>query len=266
MSKVFRQFSVLVLLFFGMWFTLSKFDFVRAFEVEEFTKSNERRLGRLVLDGLYSENSALQSDSVLSFVRGIQARLCAANDIPDSTITLHILIRGDVNAFALPDRQLVVYTGLISYCKNAEEFAGVLAHEIAHIERGHVMKKLVTHVGISMLMTIAGGDAGPDISRQIVTLLSSTAFDREQENEADAFAVKMMAGANIDPEHFANFLFRLSQEKNTIPKHFEWISTHTNSQERASEVLRLKKSERFDSLAIADTAAWASIKRSMRDF
>jgi len=266
MSKAFRQFGVLVLLFFGMWFTLSKFDFLRRFEVEEFTKSNERGLGRLVLDELYAGNSGLHSDSVLSFVRGMRGRLCAANGIPDSTITLHILIRDDVNAFALPDRQLVVYTGLISYCKNAEELAAVLAHEIAHIERGHVMKKLVTHVGISMLMTIAGGDAGADINRQIVKLLSSTAFDREQEKEADGFAVKMMAGANIDPEHFADFLFRLSQEKNTIPKHFEWISSHANSQERASEVLRLRKSERFDSLAIADSAAWASIKRSMKDF
>jgi len=266
MPRVVREFGVLVLVFFGMWFALSKFDFMRAFEVDEFTKSNERKLARLVLDELSSANSRLQSDSVLSFVRGIQGRLCAANTIPDSTITLHILARDEVNAFALPDRQLVVYTGLISYCKNPEELAGVLAHEIGHIERGHVMKKLVTHIGISMLMTIAGGDAGPEISRRIVTLLSSTAFDREQENEADAYAVKMMAGANIDPEHFANFLFRLSQEKNTIPKHFEWISTHANSEDRASEVLRLRKSERFDSLAIADSAGWAFIKRSIKDF
>jgi hypothetical protein len=37
---------------------------------------------------------------------------------------LHILVRDDVNSFALPDRQLVVYTALISYCKNPEDHFG----------------------------------------------------------------------------------------------------------------------------------------------
>jgi predicted Zn-dependent protease len=165
-----------------------------------------------------------------------------------------------VNAFALPDKHLVVYSGLIRYCKSAEELSGVLAHEISHMEQHHVMKKLVKEVGLSMLTTIAGGESSGEIMRQTIKLLSSTAFDREQEREADISAVHMMAKADIDPESFANFLFRLSQEKDDIPKHFEWLSTHPNSQDRSAEILQLRKQETYHSCPITDNDRWARMK------
>ena len=67
----------------------------------------------------------------ISFVNGIKNRLCTANGINDSSITLHILVRDEVNAIALPDRHLVVYTGMIRYCKSPEELSSVLAHKSA---------------------------------------------------------------------------------------------------------------------------------------
>ena len=60
-----------------------------------------------------------------------------------------------------------------------------MAHEIGHIEHGDVMKKLVRDVGLSMLTTIAGGNGDQEIGQDMVRLLSSSAFDREQESEAD---------------------------------------------------------------------------------
>jgi beta-barrel assembly-enhancing protease len=96
-------------------------------------------------------------------------------------------------------------------------------------------------------------------------LLSSTAFDREQEHEADTAAVHMMAKAGIDPEHLANFLFRLSQEKYNIPKHFELLSTHPNSQDRAAEILKLRKQERFDSRPVTDSLMWRNVKRILAE-
>ena len=65
-----------------------------------------------------------------------------------------------------------------------------------------------------------------------------------------------MAKAEIDPVYFADVIFRLSQEKNNIPKQFEWISTHPNSQDRCSEILRLRKLETYHTMPIADSSAW----------
>ena len=166
MPKALVQFIVLAMLFFGSWFLLSRVDFVKHFHVEQLTQSNERKLGELILDAVKQGHSEIESDSVQTFVDSIQRRLCTASGIKDSSITLHLLARDDVNAFALPDRHLVIYTGLITYCNSPEELSGVLAHEIAHMKHGHVMKKLVKEVGLSMLMTIAGGDAGGGIARE----------------------------------------------------------------------------------------------------
>lgn len=265
MLKALAHFIIIALVFSGTWFLLSKIDFVNYFQVEQLTKSNERKLGEWILEAAKQGRPEIASDSVQTFVDGIQHRLCAANGISDSTIKLHILMRDDINAFALPNRHLIVYTGLISYCNSPEELAGVLAHEIAHMEHGHVMKKLMKEVGLAMLMTIAGGNAGGEIGREMVRLLSSSAFDREQEREADNSAVHMMAKADIDPEPLANLFFRLSREKNSLPKHFELLSTHPDSQDRASEILKLRKQETYHSRPIADSTVWINMKRIVHE-
>ncbi len=264
MAKIIVHFIVLVALFFGTWFLLGYVDYLKHFRVEELTKETEHNLGELILDELQKGSSELHSDTVYSFVNGIKNRLCTANGINDSSITLHILVRDEVNAIALPDRHLVVYTGMIRYCKSPEELSSVLAHEISHIEHGHIMKRLRKEVGLSMLSALAGGEANGEIARETARLLSSTAFDRQLESEADASAVHMMAKAEIDPEAFADVIFRLSQEKNDVPKHFEWISTHPNSQDRCAEILRLRKQETYHISPLAGSVTWANYKKILR--
>jgi len=123
-----------------------------------------------------------------------------------------------------------------------------------------VMKKLVKEVGLSMLLTIAGGESSGEIGRQVVKLLSSSAFDREQEGEADRSAVHMMAKADIDPENLANFLFRLSQEKKIIPRNLEWLSTHPNSQDRSAEILKLMKQETYHPRPVMNSNTWDGVR------
>ena len=264
MAKIIVHFIVLAVLFFGIWFLLGSIDYLKHFRVEELTTETERNLGDLILNELQKGSGELESDTVYSFVNGIKKRLCKANGINDSSITLHIPVREEVNAIALPDRRLVVYTGMIRYCRSPEELSGVLAHEIGHIEHGHIIKSLRKEVGLSMLAALAGGEANGEIARETARLLSSTAFDRQLENDADAFAVHMMAKAEIDPEAFADVIFRLSQEKNDVPKRFEWISTHPNSQDRCVEILKLRKQETYHSSPLADSAAWAYYKKIAR--
>ena len=264
MSRIAGHFAAIAVLFFGTWFLLSRFDYLKLFRVDELTREAEHNLGELILDELQKRNGELSSDTVYHVVEGIKERLCTANGIADSSITLHIIVSNEVNAIALPDRQLVVYTGMIGYCKTPEELSGVLAHEIGHIQHGHVMKRLRKEVGLSMLTTLAGGDAGSEIARETARLLSSTAFDRTLESEADAAAVHMMARADIDPQSFADVIFRLSRETNDFPKRLEWISTHPNTADRCAEILRLRKQETVHARAVASEASWSYCKRFFR--
>jgi beta-barrel assembly-enhancing protease len=263
MRKALFHFVVLAIGFFGAWFLLSRIDFVTRMKIPQFSKDNEKRIGDFILRSMNMTNQELAVDSAHVLAEKLKRRICTANGIDDASITLHLLKKDEVNAFALPGRHLVVYSGLIRRCRNPEELSGVLAHEIAHMERNHVMKKLVKEVGLSMVTTIAGGDSTGEIGRQTLTLLSSTAFDREQEKEADHTAVHMMAKSGIDPEHLANFLFRLSREEKSLLTRFEWLNTHPDSQNRASEILKLRKREKYSVSTIVGEEEWKSMLTSI---
>lgn len=100
----------------------------------------------------------LESDTVLAPLDSLLSHLCEANDIERDKIKLHVVQSNEVNAFAFPDNHLVVFTSLIAKCENQEELCGVMAHEIAHMQKGHIMKKLVKEVGLSALVGMASGD------------------------------------------------------------------------------------------------------------
>jgi predicted Zn-dependent protease len=69
----------------------------------------------------------------------------------------------------------------------------------------------------------------------------------------------------MDPEHLANFLYRLSQEKTDVPKSLEWLSTHPNSSDRAAEIIRLRKETPVTPEPIADSLGWAGYRRRVKD-
>lgn len=262
-NKFFFQFITFLCLFFGTWFLLSKIDFTGKIDFKKISKSNEEKLGRSIVDFLKKTNRTVESDSMINIVDSIKNRICSYNNIDTSGIKIHIFYNEEINAFALPGNNIAIYTGIINFCKNPEELSAVIAHETAHVEYKHVIKKLTKEIGIAMLATLAGGNSSGEILGEVVRTISSTAFDREMEREADTSAVRYMIKANIDPVHFADLLFRLSK-KSDIPENFEWISNHPNSKERTAEILKLSKQAKYKDIPIIDTASWNYLKKEIK--
>lgn len=241
MTKAILQFFILVAAFLLTWFLLSRINFVSSAELNRLSAEQEKKLGELLLDGLRRSKDEIKRDSVNEVVNDLFEKITSANKIEKSKIRVRVFDDSEVNAFALPGDQLIVLTGLVNYCKTPEELAGVMAHEIAHIERDHVMKKLVKEVGISMLFAITAGNGSFEIVREILHTVSSRAFDRDQETEADLYAVQLLSKAKINPAGMSDFLFRLSQENDDLPDELLIISTHPGSAERAAEILKETK-------------------------
>jgi len=260
MNKFVTQLAITLLIFFSVWFLFSRINFTGNVNFKRIGKSTERKLGELTLRAIKQDDRELESDSVLLLVNDIKNRICKSNNFDADAIKVHVLCSKTINAFSLPDNHLVVYTGLINYCQNPEELCAVMAHEIAHIENKHVMKKLTEEVGLTVLVTISGAGSSPGIIQRIVKLITSTAFDRKKESEADAAAVHYLAKADSDPEHFAEFVLRLSQEKEDIPLKLEWVSTHPNSKERAGEILQLRQKESYKSIPVFTNEIWEGLK------
>ena len=217
----------------GVYLLVSRVNWMKLFRIEKMTDALEQKLGDMVWSGM--EEQSIEEGKDFNNVDKLITSLCKANGIDRNKIKLHIIPDSEINAFALPDRHMVVHTGLINSVKSDDELSGVLAHEIAHMELSHVMKKLLKQMGYSVLISITTGDAGGGAIKELLGMLSSTAYDRKLEKDADLKAVEYLKNTGISPNGFADFLYRLGDKDGSFGN-LSWISTHPDSKERAKYI------------------------------
>ncbi|MFZ7167107.1 MAG: M48 family metallopeptidase [Bacteroidota bacterium] len=263
MKKTIIQGILIALLFFGVWFTLAQIDWVNFFNVQKVNDKTEQKLGELFWEAFKKTERENQNIHVLNSVDSIITAICRANIIDRENIKIHILNKDDINAFALPNGHLIIYSGLIVSTDNQEELTGVICHEIAHIELNHVMKKLVKEIGLSVLISMTTGSSG-EIIKETAKMLSSSAFDRSLEKEADIKAVDYLTKARVNPEPFANFLYKLSDKEQETTRYFTWISTHPDSRERAEYIIEYNKENIIEYKPILDIKTWNNLKEELK--
>jgi len=263
-NKTIFQGLTIAVVFFGMWFALSRVDFVGFFKIEKHTVAAENKIGDLIWDQIRETENVVTNDSIVKELDKLILPICKANNIERDSLKVHIVEKDEINAFALPNNHLVVYTGLITECKKQEALQGVLGHEIAHIEKNHVMKKLSKEVGLSVLLSAASGGKGGAILKEIFKTLSSTAYDRALEKEADMESVKYLLKADINPEPMADFMYELAQKHDT-PDGFGWISTHPESEDRAKYILEYLKGKKYQKKQTISEADWKAYQEKIKD-
>src|SRR5690606_2648588 len=140
--------------------------------------------GKLICEISKKTDKEMKEPFITKSVETIVSRIPKATNIPEENIKLHLLKKDEVNAFAFPYNHLIITSCIIKQTESPEALAGVIGHEIAHMELNHVMKKLIKEFSLAIL-TSAAGSSGGDVIREAAKFLSSAAFDRRQEKEAD---------------------------------------------------------------------------------
>ena len=164
-------------------------------------------------------------------------------DIP---YTFYVVNSEEINAFAVPGGFVYINRGLIERTDNLSELAGVLAHEIGHVEARHsaeMMERMqAAQVGVGLASILLGG-APSGLAGAAVDVGATAYFarhSREAENEADAIAVRLLPGAGIDPAGLVTFFKELIEERERTPSTLEqWFSTHPLTEERIANVRNL---------------------------
>jgi predicted Zn-dependent protease len=265
MKKIIIQGVITILLFIGTWYALTQIDWVKVFEVQKVTDKTEQKLGELFWEVFKKTEEENKNTHVVNSIDSIVTHICKSNKINRETIKVHVLNKDEINAFALPNGHLIIYSGLIYNSDNPEELMGVICHEIAHIELNHVMKKLVKEIGLSVLISMTTGNGGAEIIKETAKMLSSSAFDRNLEKEADIKAVDYLTTAKVNPEPFANFLYKLSSKEHEATKYLTWISTHPDSKERAEYIIAYSKDKLTDYKPILSNEMWEKLKEELKD-
>ncbi|NPD45764.1 MULTISPECIES: M48 family metallopeptidase [unclassified Lentimicrobium] len=261
MNKLFTEGLLIIIIFFVSLFMINQINWMTFFQVEKKTENLEEELGELFYDFILQDYIEIQDENTLIIIDSIFFRITEQNHIDSDKIQIHIIDNKEVNAFALPGNHLIINTGLMSSTDSPEELAGVICHEIAHIELDHIMKKLVKEVGVSLLVSLAGGNSGSEVLAETVRHLSSSAFDRKLEKEADLKGVDYLINSNIDPNPFADFFYKIEDNDDFI-KHFSWLNTHPELKARAQYIVEYINKKEYQSEPIISASSWKILKET----
>ncbi len=183
---------------------------------------------------LFSEVDSARTKSLNAFANELQL---------NNTKPLHFIYVNEdvVNAFALPDGTIVVYSGIVNKMEDYDELVALLGHESAHVNSRHAMKMLCRNLSGYIFISAILGDANGVMAviGDNVNSLQSLSFSRKFEEEADLKGLEIVTKNNVDPNGMSNLFKRLqSNGKMTIP---QFLSSHPMTEERIKYINMLNK-------------------------
>ena len=112
----------------------------------------------------------------------------------------HVIEMPSPNAFALPGGHVFVTRSILDLCQQQpDEMAFVLAHEMAHVVRGHAMDRMVAHSAVSFAAGLASARSAVGAwARQVGVSAVQSVYSQDQEFEADRLAVHLIRAAGHD--------------------------------------------------------------------
>jgi len=206
------------------------------------SQREEIELGRQYAAEINRQLPLVDDPTVVRYVNLLGDRI-ARQGRRDLDYTFYVVNTDAVNAFAVPGGFIYVNRGLIERTANLSELAGVLAHEIAHVEERHGIEQLErmqrANIGLSLAYILLGRTprtlerAGVEIAGAAIF----AGYSRAAEDEADNIAVRLLVGSGIDPTGLVTFFKKLLEERQRRPTVVEqWFSTHPLTEERLARV------------------------------
>ncbi|TGL51646.1 M48 family metallopeptidase [Leptospira kemamanensis] len=195
------------------------------------------------------------------------------------------------NAFALSNGKIYFFSGLLNEAKSQEEVIGVLAHEIAHVEKRHHMRNLVKAGGTSLAISLV---VGPGLGNmeflETLTEIGSTIlvlkFSRDFETEADKTSIEYLKSKNLSTDGLLSFFQRMEEmekgeneseetdsatnakeETSTATQITDFLSTHPATKERMKTLESLiQKGKKGTIKKIVSDSTWKEVQSTCLDF
>ncbi|EAT09599.1 putative Zn-dependent protease [Sphingomonas sp. SKA58] len=187
-----------------------------------------------------------------AFMADMSAPLVKAAGMTPKNVQVLVINDPEINAFVAGGQYVWVHSGLIAQADNVNQLQGVVAHELGHIEGGHIIRsgegiKDATSVTLLSLVLGAaaiaagGAEAGMGIMGlgQQAAMSKFLAFSRAQESSADLAGARYLHSAGISGRGSLEFFKKLQNQEYrlAIPQDNSYGRTHPLSGERIS-VLR----------------------------
>ena len=206
----------------------------------------------------------VQHASAYSYLNGIVDDILASGQVryADEFLWEARIINNDtvLNAFAAPGGYIFVYTGLIKFLDEKDDFVGVMGHEMAHADRRHATRQLTQAYGVAVLLELLVGN-NQSLAGDVLGSLLSLKFSRDDESEADEYSVIYLCGTEYAANAAASFFEKLINLGAASPPQF--LSTHPNPGNRVMDINAEADSRGCDTAFNSNDQEWEAFKRSL---
>ncbi len=213
----------------------------------------EKKMGddfaQQLLDQYQKKGKVYNDKQVNNMVKRIGSTL--AQHAPENKFSYHFYVieSRQVNAFAVPGGHVFIFTGLINYCQNEAELAGVVGHEMGHIISRHGTEQMSKQLAVGVAGAVVGvGLAGVGVDPSIAQMAVNAAetgmflsYSRKDETEADDLGACMVYKAGYHPEGMKNFFDRLHKKQGDMSDLEVFMSTHPDPGDRETHIHDLIK-------------------------
>jgi len=194
---------------------------------EEFTPENEYYIGRTIAANILTKYKVYNNQAAINYANLVGQTVALASDKPETFKGYHVLILDteEINAFATPGGFILISRGLMRCCTSEDALAGVLAHEVGHVQLGHGMAAIrgsrYTALGKIAGVELAKNLGGEQLAQaaevfdgaigDILKQMIDQGYQSSQEYEADRAAVTIMGRVGYNPTAFLNMLEQMEK-------------------------------------------------------
>jgi len=204
-----------------------------------------------------SSASMIRDTEIEDHLLDLARPMATAAGIDADNLQIRMIISPIYNAFVTGENTIFVHSGLVIEAESVYEVAGVLAHEIGHLASGHVQGRGEV-VDNAMIASVFGAVAALALSASghgdaaVGAVLGSTdqtqriilKQSRQDESEADEWAIRLMQEQGYSLRPMANLMARLSKQR-LLPqsRQSKYYQTHPGARERSVVFLNFALSD-----------------------
>lgn len=198
----------------------------------------EIQWGKQLNDQVDSQSVLVTDPFLTNWVNSIGTKLAAHRARTEIAYHFEIIDSNEINSFALPGGFIHVDMGLLNFASSDDQVAGVMGHEMGHVERGHVTSLqnkgnlLSILIGVLSILSpigyLLGGTAGN---------LAYLKFSRLDELQADQYGLLLMSEAGYDPRSDVDTFVQLAKVEGDTGDTDKYFIDHPAPQDRVAHLL-----------------------------
>lgn len=189
-----------------------------------------------------ADYGALDDAALNSYISGVGTKMTALSHRPQMPYSFRGVNATYVNAYAFPGGSIAATRGILLALENEAEFAGLLGHEIGHVNARHTAQRMTKAMLLGAL--VAGGTVYVQAADKKYAALASALggigaglllarYSRDDERQADALGMEYMTKAGHNPKGMVGLMEMLVSLSKHKPNALEMMfATHPMSDER----------------------------------